>query len=184
MAKARNVAKRIVTGDKEIDASLQHLKIGGANKIIRKGFTKALRVGLKAMKAKVPAQYKEAKKALGSRIDRKGGKSRDQHRAKVGAAVGKASAAEPKSRKKGTGVGIGGANLHWFIQGTSDRDRKKIGGSLAKYNKSSTSKSTGAMAPVMPDIVKGGFSSASGQMMAVIRETVTTELEKEAAKTK
>lgn len=178
MAKARKASTRIILGEKELDAKLEHLKLSMANRIARKALGKGVRVALKAMKARVPAQYKEAKKALGAVVDRKGGAGRDQHRAKAGAAVGKAAKAKPKERKKGSGVGIGGANLHWFILGTKDRTRNKIGGAV----KEGTSKSTGTMQPVMEDIVKGGFSSAAGEVQAVIRATVQAELEKEAKK--
>lgn len=89
MARARRKAgTRLLTGDKELDAKLAELKIGAANKIARPALTKAARHLLKAMKGRVPPDKKYIKRALGLVVDAKGGKSRNQQRAKVGAAVG------------------------------------------------------------------------------------------------
>lgn len=169
--KARAIAKggtRILTGDRELDAKLGRLKLSAANKIARRGMVKALRIILKSMKGQVPSNYKDAKRALGFVFDRKGGAKRDQVRAKVGASVGKASKAAAKKRKS-KGVGITGANIHLMILGTDQRTRR-------------SGLSTGAMPPILPDIVKGGFAAAGGTAMAAIREAVTTGLAKEAAK--
>jgi len=185
VAKVRNPpAKRILVGSIALNLKLNKLKAAGANRIARKALTKALRIGVKGVKANVPSQYKGAKKAIGWRMDQKGGKKRNEHRAKLGAGVGKGYSAAPSGKRKGTGVGIGGRNIHWFIQGTAERTRKKIGGSFAKYNKTATSKSTGEMPAVLKDVVKGGFKSSAASMNAVIRQTVIAELEKEAAKKK
>lgn len=161
--KSRAIAKgstRLLLGQKELDAKLRHLKLAGANKIARKALSKALTLALRAMKQKVPPQYKEAKRVLGKRMDRKGGPGKDQHRAKVGAAVGKAFAVVGEERTGGVnrGVGIGGRTIHWFILGTKH------------------------MRPVLADVVKGGFAAAKGAIDAVIRLTVRTELAKEAKK--
>lgn len=170
--KAKGIAKsksasRILTGDKEIDRKLERLKTGVANKIVRRGMTKALRLITKGIKSEVPSPYKDAKRAIGYRFDKKGGASRDQVRAKAGAGVGKQR--KPKERGKGRrGVGISGANIHWAILGTDERQTK--------------THPTGVMPPIMPDIVKAGFNKTSSQAMAVIASEVTAGIEAEAAK--
>lgn len=185
--KAIAIAKgstRIILGDKELDAKLEKLKLSMANRIVRKALGKATRVALKSMKSRVPAQYKDAKKALGARVDRKGGEKRDQHQAKVGAAVGKASKYQGSgSRGKDEGYGITARTIPWFIKkGVRTRVREKIGGFLSGANDTAKSKSTGKMKAVLDGIVSEGFRAANGEMKALIRDTIHAELEKEAKK--
>lgn len=121
MARARRTGQRIVTGDKEIDAALQKLKVGAANRIARPALRKGARRLLKSVKAQIPRKYKDAKKAMGMAVNSKGGKSRRDPQAKVGAAVGKASRKSPFSRAGKRGVGMSARNIHWFILGTAQR---------------------------------------------------------------
>ena len=102
MAKSyRKAGTRLMTGVEELDKKLAQLKLGAANKIARPALTKAARWRLKKMKAGVPPDKKDMKRALGMVVDAKGGKSKNQQRAKVGAAVGKASKSEAKRSGKG-----------------------------------------------------------------------------------
>lgn len=172
----RKVSTHILTGDKELDAKLQKLKVGVANKYVRKGMTKALRLVVKAQKAQVPSQYKGAKRALGSRFDRKG--KGGTIRARAGAGVAKKKEQLPPARSSG-GVGIGVANIHWAILGTGERRRTKIGGFLSQTGGDLT---TGRMPPIMPDIIKNGFNAAAGSAMVVIRQEIEAGIAIEAAK--
>lgn len=171
MAAKRKPGTRLITGQEDLDKKLAALKIGAANKIARPALTKAARHLLKAAKAKVPPDLKNLKRALGMRVDAKGGKSKNQQRAKVGAGVGKSSKAEAKrsGRNKG-GVGIGGANIHWAILGTTERTQN------------STGKSTGAMPPLMPGLMKQVAAAEQSQVESIIRTEVTTRLAQLAAK--
>lgn len=167
--KYRKQGTRLLTGVKELDEKLAELKIGAANKIARPALTKAARFLLKKVKTGVPPNKKETKKALGLVVDTKGGKSRNQQRAKVGAGVGKSAKAEAKDRIGKPGVGIGGANIHWFILGTQERNQK-------------SGKSTGTMQPQMPGLIKDATMQARGEMLNIMRSEVTTRLAQLAAK--
>lgn len=159
----RKPGVRLLTGVAELDAKLAELKLGTANKIARPALTKAARMLLKKMKQAVPSPYKDVKRALGMVVDTKGGKSRNQQRAKVGAAVGKSSKAEQKDRNGKPGVGIGSKNVHWFLLGTKARQTK-------------AGKSTGTMQPIMPGLVKNTTASFKSEMIAVMTEEVKTRL--------
>ena len=159
----RKAGTRLLTGIAELDKKLEGLKIGAANKIARPALTKAARFLLKKMKADVPADKKDVKRALGMRVDAKGGKSKDQQRAKVGAAVGKALKSEARrSGKNAGGVGIGGRNIHWFLLGTGPRW--------------AGSKSTGTMPAQLPGLVKDATTAARSEMLNIMRTEVTTRL--------
>lgn len=171
----RKPGTRLLTGFKELDRKLEKLTIRAANKIARPPMVKALRLVVKSMKAAVPSPYKEAKRAIGYAADRKGGKKKDQLRYKAGASVGKASKAEPKKHAKGTGVGLGGANIHWFLLGTQGRATSgpdKLG---------RPAHATGTMQPILQDAVKKGFNNVASQAMGIIKQGVRAGLA-EAAK--
>jgi hypothetical protein len=162
----RKPGTRLITGVKELDANLQRLKLGTANKVARPALRAGARVLLKSMKARVPAQHKDAKRALGMAVDAK----RGVQRAKVGAGVGKAYKAEPKrSGKNSGGVGIGGRNAHWFFLGTGDRVTK-------------SGKSTGQMKPLMPGLVKDATQASKPEIETAIRTEATKQLTKLAKK--
>lgn len=154
------VGVRLVTGHKEIDAALRRLKVGAANKMVRPGLAKAVRLVAKEIKAKIPSPYKNAKRAIGGKVDKKG--KGNQFRAKAGAAVGmkaeKVAEQAEKAGKKSRGVGISARNIHWFVLGTGPRVTK-------------SGQQTGTMPAVFPDAVIDGFRAAESQAMQVILET-------------
>ena len=64
MAKSyRKAGTRLMTGVEELDKKLAQLKLGAANKIARPALTKAARLLLKKMKAGVPPDKKDMKRA-------------------------------------------------------------------------------------------------------------------------
>ncbi len=75
-----------VTGDKEIDRVLAGIQSGAVQKIMRPAISAGLRVATKAMKAAVPANMKDAKKAIGSRFNKS--QRNGELMAKAGAGVG------------------------------------------------------------------------------------------------
>lgn len=169
MAK-RKAGVRLLTGVKELDEKLEQLKLGVANKIARPALTKAARHLLKSAKAKVPPDMKAAKRALGLVVDTKGGKSRNQQRAKVGAGVGKANKFEAKrSGKNSGGVGISGKNIHWFVLGTGERKTK-------------SGKSSGSMPPQMPKLMAEVAIQEKSTVHSILTNEVTTRLAELAGK--
>ena len=174
-----------ITGVKELDAKLSMLKTSARNKIMRPAMQKAARAEAKAIKAAVPAQFKDAKKAIGSKVKIKG-----QHEvtAKAGAAVGikRDKAAKLESRQKGKrsgrpGVGIGARNIHWFILGTGPRQtgsvqrRNKLQG---KYRKSTGNAvhSTGRM-PSQMHPVKTAAASSQGAIVSQMHRDIRERIE-------
>jgi hypothetical protein len=163
----RKPGTRLMTGVKELDANLQRMKLGAANKIARPALRAGGRVLLKNMKGRVPPQYKDAKRALGMVFDAK----RGVQRAKVGAGVGKSYGSVAKRSGKNTGgVGIAGKNLLWFIMGVFGRVQK------------STGKKTGDMKPVMPGLVKDATAASKAEVASAITAEATKRLTQLAAK--
>ena len=155
-----------VTGDIRIDRNLATLKQSAQNKIARPALTKACRVSVKAMKGEVPARLKDAKRAIGFKVNVKGA---EQIVAKAGAGVGvKRKAltkflAKQKTRRSGHGgVGISAADIHWFILGTEERATKD-------------GHKTGRMPPQM-NAVKAGFNKSQGEALAAMRDEAKAKL--------
>jgi hypothetical protein len=158
-----------VTGDKAIDRVLEAMQAGAVKKIMRPAIAAGLRVSAKAMKAAVPANMKDAKKAIGSRFNKS--KRTGELMAKAGAGVGsigkkknREKAEEKQKLKRGgrPGVGIGVRNIMWFILGTKGR-------------RTESGKSTGSMPPQM-DPVRQGFESSQASVMQKIVDVARTKL--------
>ena len=118
-----------VIGIPELDGKLAAIASHKEQRrIVRKTFTAGNSVGRKAIRTEVNTsnlspQLKRALKAtIGSSFkkDRRNG----QHAAKFGMSIGKRKPAR-RSGKNKTGVGIGKANVHWFLLGTKVRMVRK-----------------------------------------------------------
>lgn len=189
MAVIKRTGPRILTGVKELDETLAKLKIGAANKIARPAVRKGGTVLLKKMKAGVPPNMKDAKRALGMVVDSKGGVSRKDPRAKVGVAVGKASKALPRGKRAGRpGVGIGGRNLHWWILGTDERttgSKRVRSKGVAKGTRTLTGGKvhrTGRMPAQAPGLVRDAATSSKAEILEAIRSEAAKRLAVLAAK--
>ena len=156
-----------LTGDEALIRNLGNVRDSVARKALKKGLAKAMRIIVRSMKAAVPVGLKSMKPAIGGTV---GGKknSKAQFTAKAGAAVGKASKVEAKAGKtaKRRGVGIGGRNIHWWILGTGSRTVTKTG------------KNVGSMPALASNVIRSGFSGASGQAAEVIKSEIAIELAK------
>lgn len=170
-AAARNKASRAailsLTGDKQLVKQIDKFKDGVGSRVMGAGLKKAARVVVKSIKARVPADLKQIKPLFGSSVgNAKGGSKRGQFQAKAGAAVGKAFKKEAKrSGQEGAkqrGVGISGANIHWWLMGTQDRH--------TRYGP------TGSMPSQAPDIVKEGTEAAKPEVKAVLVKHLTSAI--------
>lgn len=129
-----------VTGIKELDAMLRHIRETGSKKVARAAITAALTSMTKTLKSVIdstpasPAAKRAAKQTIGKRFAR-GGTSRTgkvtQFVAKTGFTVGqkkaivarRAAAKAGKSNRRG--VGITANNIGWLIFGTRPRETTK-----------------------------------------------------------
>lgn len=177
MAARRKLGVRLITGLEDVDRKLATLKLGAANKIARPALTKGARHLLKKAKAQVPPNMKAAKRALGMVVDSKGGKSKNQQRAKVGAAVGKAAKAVQKEDRAGkAGVGIGPENIHWFILGTTTRETGSVQRTGYRKLTGNKIKRTGIMPAQMPHLMQSVATQEKSNVESIIRTEVTTRL--------
>ncbi len=168
----------IVTGDRELDKKLATMSDKAQKKVLKPAIAAGLRVEAKAMKAAIPANMKDAKKAIGSRFNKS--KRNGEEMAKVGAGVGiksakiRKDAAKQKTRRTGRpGVGIGARNIQWFILGTAERStgstriRSKSGAGKRKLTGNPVH-STGRMPPQMSPVKEGFRQSESAALEKII----------------
>lgn len=156
----------IITGVKELDRKLQRLKTSAVKRIVRSALSKQSRVVARYIKAAVPGQYKDAKKTVGSRLEKI--KLAGNISAKAGFSVGKTrSKAKPKARRKGKGVGIARQNVHWLALGTKPR-------------RHASGKSTGTMPDVLHGVIASATRSAAAEAQKVMFDGVHVGLEREA----
>ena len=134
-----------VTGDKAIDRQLRNLGGKASKKAARAGIRASMKPVAKACRSAITATQgastglkREARKSIGQRFGKiKAGKFSGDVQARVGFSVGKrrrdskgrrvvSSAAKGRAKRikggqKDRGVGIGPANIHWFVLGTKKR---------------------------------------------------------------
>lgn len=152
------MAKSELLGVKELEHALSTLSKVEARKVARSSLGKALRVLTKAIKADIPPNLKDMKRAIGQRMDKaKGGPDAGKHRAKAGVGVGKKSKrqAKVKDRTGRPGVGIAKENAHWFVLGTAGRTTKNGGW-------------RGAMPPQLPHLVRAAAAKVKPEILRTI----------------
>lgn len=159
-------------GEREFRRLLDSLKSRVSGSLGTKAVNAGLRIIRTAIRNEIPPSLKDAKKAIGSGF--KKGRKKDVKEAKVGAGVGqkrkaiakKAAKQQEKRGKKGSsGIGIGVANIHWFILGTGPRAHK-------------SGKSTGTMPALLRGIVRSGFSKAQAAALAAIEAVLRGGIKK------
>jgi hypothetical protein len=176
--RGRAAVQRTILGIPELDARLEGLEIAVANRVARSALSKGVRIAVKKIKAQVPSAQKDIRKAIGGTVKRqKRGRNKGWTEAKAGAAVGQskskqasAAASAKDSRGNKGGVGISAANIHWYIQGTKERFRKKV----------NPGQRSGKM-PANP-IVQKAMATGKGPVLAAIKEGVTDGIERERLK--
>lgn len=157
----RNTSFVLLTGVEECDKLLQSVgkKIG--NRVARRVLNSGVRLAAKKIKAQT--DIRSVKKAIGGSVKKKHRATEIVAKAGAGVAIKKSKAA-PKGGTRG-GVGIGAANVHWYILGTAER-RTKAG------------KSTGRMPA--HDIVKD--ANVGGAVKSLIKREFPRVMEEEMEK--
>lgn len=158
------------------DLNRKLLALGDPKKIkgiARNAIRAGQRVVVKAIKAKIPGRYKEARKTVGSSFKRaKFGEDKGQIVAKIGMAVGKKRMSDSEAnsnylkRGKRKGVGLGVRNIHWAVLGTGQRATKE------------PERRTGKMPAILAGVVQAGFASSQAEAAAKINATIASGLAK------
>lgn len=164
-----------ITGDKELQQLFRRMGRSGVRRATRSGVSKGGRVAAKAIKQRIPGRYKDARRAIGSRLLKKDEVKGDEIAAKVGGGVGK-SRAKQKDRSGRDGVGLSKANIHWAILGTDERFWKTpvVGGKNPHP--------TGRMPPILAGVVRQAVSQSKVQVQRTIREGILDGLAREQKK--
>ncbi len=176
-----------ITGDKQLRRQLVHLEKRVAKRAMTAGINAGMTRLIKGMRAAIdatpaPAGYsgdgwtntkKEARRSIGKRF-RRGGTNRmgttTAEVAKTGFKVGKKKSKQDKrSKSTSGGVGIGIANIHWFVLGTDERQQ-------------SSGRPTGKIEPVFGNVTDQAMATSSGAALAAARKKVAQVILREAAK--
>jgi len=168
----------LTTGIPEVDQHLADLESKVARSVTRSAVNSGLTQLAKAIRKQVdntPDLSKEMKRALkkliGKRFKRKKRRSQE-YEAKAGFGVGNTHKREiARSGNNAGGIGIAGANIHWFAAGTSDRrtGRNRFSGRLKAI-------------PVIQTAYTASWQLVAGTMKATAFARLDLELRKLAAK--
>lgn len=161
---------KYVSGDKELEALFARLADKTATKAEKAGVRAALTPLSRAIRSAInsspaPSAVKRAARAtVGRSMKRaKSGIGKGYTTAKAGFGVGKQTAKQKEKAseraKKGRGVGLSKANIHWAVLGTKKRSTRK-------------GKSTGAMPPLLEDVTQRAFSAAQRAMLDAARDKI------------
>jgi|GEM_PF-2365586 len=182
-----------VLGVKQLQKTLDRLKASVQNKLERLAVVAALRVTAKAIKSEVPSAWKEGRKAIGWSFVRGKGKLVGTTFAKagVGAGIKKKTRDKRETTKKSRsgrkGVGIGVANLHWFVLGTRERETgsKRVGAHRrGVVNKRvATGKKVQKTGRLQPNpIVQRGANKSRSAALQAMADNFEAGIEREAVK--
>lgn len=166
------MARKIITGDKELEATLKHLADKSADAVARSAVGGALAVLKRNIKKAAPVgPTGNLKASVGSRFDKAARKNRNTVTAKAGLNVGKKT-----KRKK-----VNGPHAHLVALGTKPRFRKTLGGKFAGIkNPTNDQLSTGTMPSNA--FVRDATGRSVSQMRTASVKRATKALEREAIK--
>jgi len=182
-----------VLGVKKLQKKLNALRASTQSKLERQAVLAGLRILAKAIKSEVPSAWKEGRKAIGFSFIRGKGKFAGTTFAKAGVGAGLKKKAREKlealkgSRNGRKGVGMGVANLHWFILGTAERETgtKRVGAHRKGVvnRRIPTGKKVRKTGRLKPNpIVTRGASKGRSASLAAMAENLRAGIEREAAK--
>jgi hypothetical protein len=182
-----------VLGVESVKKKLEALRLSVRNKLERQAVSAGLRMLAKAIKSEVPSAWKEGRKAIGFSFIRGKGKFAGTTFAKAGVGAGiKKKAREKREASKGSrngrkGVGIGVANLHWFILGTAERETgsKRVGAHRRGVvnRRVLTGKKVRKTGRIKPNpIVTRGASKGRAASIKAMADNFAAGIEREAAK--
>jgi len=158
-----------------LDRKLKYLATHGGKKAARAGINAGLTPLVKAMRAAINGTSassdlkRQARKTVGKRFAKaKSGASRGAYEAKAGFAVGKKKGKPTKGKSRG--VGVGPANIHWFVLGTESRTHETTG------------HSTGRIANIFDDVTRLAYAGSGAAMVNAARTKIAEVIKREALK--
>lgn len=174
------MARKIITGDKELEASLRHLADKSADKVSKAALGGSLGVLARTIKKAAPVgPTGNLKGSISSRFEKGQRKNRFTVTAKAGVNVGK------RKKQEATGEYMSkravAPHAHLVALGTKARFRKTLGGKFASIkNPTKDQLSTG----VMPSnrFVRNAAGQGRAAMLRASQKRASKALEREAVK--
>jgi hypothetical protein len=171
------MARKIITGDKELEASLRHMADKSADNVAKAALGGSLSVLTRNIKKAAPVGATgNLKASIGSRFEKGSRQNKGKVRAIAGINVGKRT-----KKEKAAGSMIRGPHAHLVALGTKARKRKTLGGKFAGIKNPTTDQlSTGVM-PSNP-FVKNASGQGHAQMLLASQKRAAKALDREAVK--
>lgn len=168
------MSRKVITGDKELEATLATLADKAADRVAKSALGAALTVAARAMKKAAPiGQTRTLRDSIGKRNERN--KRNGIHTAKAGINVGK------RKKKPDAGKVINAPHAHLVALGTQRRQRTKLGGLFAGIkNPTQEQLSTGVM-PSNP-FIKRAYEASRAVARTAAQRRAAKALAREAAK--
>jgi HK97 gp10 family phage protein len=169
------MARKFLTGDKEIEATLKALSDKSADKVAKSALGAGLTVIRGAIRKAAPVgKTGNLKASIGKRLEK--GKRGKVFTAKAGINVGKKT-----KKEKTTGVMARAPHAHLVALGTQRRSRKVLGGKFASITNPSAEQLTTGTMPANP-FVNQAAASAMGAASLKMRKQAAKALAREVAK--
>ncbi len=169
------MARKYLTGDKGLEATLAKLAGKEADRIAKSALGAGLTVIAKAQRKAAPVGKTGAVKAsIGKRLE--SGKRGNSFTAKAGINVGKQS-----KKPKLTGMNINAPHSHLVALGTAQRSRKTIGGKFSYITKPTEQQLSTGIMPSNP-FIKVAYEAANGNAAEAMRKRAEKALAKAALK--
>lgn len=149
-----------ISGLPELVKNLDKLRKQGEKKAANAGARAAARELAKGIRSAIPGRYRDAKRAIGTKVRTQSGVVV----AKVGAGVGKRNKTKRRESGRG-GVGLSKANIHWAILGVKTRKTK-------------AGKNRGRHEGFLAGVVQAGASGAQIRAVAAAQSAIRKELAK------
>lgn len=173
-----------VAGVEDLVAGLKYLHTKDGRKLARITLQAGLNVIGKQMQRDLDPKVKEAGKAVGKRVAIY---RQNITRAKVGFNVGKDARKVPFRRKRTSrgGIGIGPANIHWYLSGTGQRVRYGMKGGRSRKEIAAargTTRPTGQMPAQQPGLAANAAKAVVPEVRNVMQRAGKRFLEERAKK--
>jgi hypothetical protein len=173
-----------VSGVEDLVAGLKYLHTKDGRKLARITLQAGLNVIGKQMQKDLDPKVKEAGKAVGKRVAIY---RQNITRAKVGFNVGKDAKKVPFRRKRTSrgGIGIGPANIHWYLSGTGQRVRYGMKGGRSRKEIAAArgaTRPTGQMPAQQPGLASNAARAVLPEVRAAMQRAGKRFLEERAKK--
>lgn len=176
------MARKLLTGDDELEAMLKHLADKSADRIAKAALGAGISAIAKELRKAAPVgPTGNMKASIGRRLEKARGKNKAS--AKAGLNVGKQTAKKKQLIQQKSGGRVLAPHAHLVALGTKERHRTKLGGRFAGISEPTEEQlSTGSMPA--NDFVRRTVTANMSKFQAAMRKTAAKRLNSEATRSR